>query len=150
MQHRIFRWFITECKRAKSSFWRITAGALILICAAGFLLAAAVYIINVRSNDTNLKVQVGYVSDDEYMTGLAISYVQGIKSVKDWCSLIKTDVDTGMKMLEEGEIIALAVLPDDIIGKIISGSNEHATVYLRGTGSSGSGGVSMLGTALIN
>lgn len=110
-------------------------------------------------------LKVGYTAQENRVTALAVAYVQGMESVKSLCSLEPVTEQEGKQLLQEGELSALIVLPDDVINEILSGSNAPATLYLPenhnrvvsggGLGAVGSmlfeelaaAGIGMLGTA---
>lgn len=84
-------------------------------------------------------VKIGYAANDDMLTRLAISYVESMESVKSLCSLEKMTVADGKSRLEEGELSALIVLPENVVEEILSGSNTPATVYIPKSAADGAG-----------
>lgn len=102
--------------------------AVVCLAAAGVIVFCAGISRNRGSGEPVLKV--GYTAQENRMTALAVAYVQGMESVKSLCSLEAVTEQEGKQLLQEGELSALIVLPDDVINEILSGSNAPATLYL--------------------
>ncbi len=94
---------------------------------------------NVEESSGEPLVRIGYAANDDMLTRLAISYVESMESVKSLCSLEKMTVADGKSRLEEGELSALIVLPENVVEEILSGSNTPATVYLPKSAANGAG-----------
>ena len=102
--------------------------AVILLAAIGMIAFYASE--KTVSDGREPKVRIGYAADDDMITRLAVSYVESMESVKSLCSLEKTTLDDGKRKLEEGGLSALIVLPENVVGEILSGSNTPAVLYL--------------------
>lgn len=81
---------------------------------------------------TGEKIQIGYVAEEDRLTDLAVSYVENMEAVKDWCSLLRVSESEGKRLLAEGELTALLVLPENVVEEILTGSNAPASLYLSG------------------
>lgn len=162
-QNKNQNWLQMEYKRAAVMLPLILkrAGILAAVCfAAAGMLAFCAGVMQQGRGEAKLKV--GYTAPSNQLTDLAVSYVQSMESVQSICSLEAVSASEGRQRLENGELSAWIVLPDDVINEILSGSNVPATLYLRedagsdgGVGAAGSilfeelatAGMGMLGTA---
>lgn len=104
--------------------------AAVCLAAAGVIAFCAGYLY--RHSDDGYKLKIGYVAEENQLTTLAVSYVQGMESVRSLCGLEAVTEQEGKRLLEDGELSALVVLPEDIINEILSGSNAPAILYLPG------------------
>lgn len=126
-----FIWLITEYKRAAS--WlplflkrQLILAVMCIIMAGMFIFCGKVF----SSEQKEEKIKIGYVAQENTLTRLAVGYVSEMESVKSLCKLKKVLFEEGMHRLENGELSALIVLPDNVIDEILSGSNTPATLYL--------------------
>lgn len=102
--------------------------AAVCLAAAGALAFCAGVLQDHGDGDSRLKV--GYTAKEDQITALALAYIQGMESVKSLCSLEPVSEQEGRQLLQDGELSALIVLPNDVINEILSGSNTPATLYL--------------------
>lgn len=77
-------------------------------------------------------VLIGYTAAQDRMTEMAVSFVENMESVKNWCELVPVTEAEGMDRLKDGSLAALIVLPDDVLQGILDGSNWPATLYIAG------------------
>lgn len=77
-------------------------------------------------------VLIGYTAAQDRMTEMAVSFVENMESVKNWCELVPVTETEGMDRLKDGSLAALIVLPDDVLQGILDGSNWPATLYIAG------------------
>lgn len=75
---------------------------------------------------------IGYTAAEDRMTEMAVSFVENMESVKNWCELVPVTETEGMDRLKDGSLAALIVLPDDVLQGILDGSNRPATLYIAG------------------
>ena len=75
---------------------------------------------------------IGYTAAEDRMTEMAVSFVENMESVKNWCKLVPVTEAEGMDRLKDGSLAALIVLPDDVLQGILDGSNRPATLYIAG------------------
>ena len=118
----------TEYKRAVYLLPSVLQRAAILAVLAGMIVFCALKWIN--SEGQNRTVQIGYVAGEDTLTQMAVSYVENMESVKNWCRLIPVEEAEGQRMLGEGELAALIVLPEDVVEEILYGGNAPAQLYL--------------------
>ena len=125
-------WLQMEYKRAAVMLPLILkrAGIFAAVClaVAGMLVFCAGVMQQGRGE---AKLKVGYTAPSNQLTDLAVSYVQSMESIQSICSLEAVTEQEGRERLENGELSAWIVLPEDLINEILSGSNAPATLYLR-------------------
>lgn len=142
-----------EYKRAAAMLPSILKRALLL--AAVCLLAAGIIAFGAgilrEHNDGEARLRVGYTAEQNQVTALAAAYVQSMESFRSLCSLEAVTEQEGRRLLQDGELSALIVLPDDVINEILSGSNAPATLYLPGhrAGAVSGGGLGAVGSMLF-
>ncbi len=125
---RYFFWLKTEYKRAAACLPLMLAKAAILIVIIGMAAFCAVKLLPGRIKSQ--PASIGYAAPQDRLTEFAVSFVENMESVKDWCRLIRVSEEEGLQMLGEGELAALLVLPDNVVEGILNGSNEPAKLYL--------------------
>lgn len=121
-------WLKTEYKRAVYLLPSVLQRAAILAVFAGMIAFCVQKWIS--SEGRSQIVQIGYVAGEDALTQMAVSYVENMESVKNWCRLVPVKEAEGERMLEEGELAALIVLPEDVVEEILYGGNAPAQLYL--------------------
>lgn len=142
-------WLKMEYKRAAFMLPFILKKAIILITvclAAVGVIAFCIKSLQGTQSDTQ-KLRIGYVAEENMLTDFAIAYIQNMESVQSLCSLESVSEQEGRKLLNEGELSALIVLPQDVINEILSGRNTPARLYLPAGDSAG--GLYAVGTMLF-
>lgn len=120
-------WLKTEYKRAVYLLPYVLQRAAILAVLTGMLVFCGQKWID---NGQNQVVQIGYVAGEDTLTRMAVSYVENMESVKNWCRLVPVKEAEGERMLAEGELTALILLPEDVVEEILYGGNAPAQLYL--------------------
>lgn len=125
-------WMKTEFKRAVVMLPAILKKAVLLLFVCSMAAGAAAFCAIAHDADADAsRMRLGYVASDNALTDMVVAYVQEIESVKELCSIERvSDEEEGLRLLREGELAVLAVLPDDIVGEILTGSNAPVTVYM--------------------
>lgn len=122
---------------------------LVAVCAAAAGMIAFCAGMHKTSGDADKKLRIGYVAEYNKLTQFAVSYVENMESVKSLCSLEPVTEKEGMELVENGELAALIVLPEDVINEILSGSNAPAKLYLPQDSSLTGSGISAVGSMLF-
>lgn len=122
---------------------------LVAVCAAAFGMIAFCAGIWGTEDNTDTKLRIGYVAEDNDLTQLAVSYVENMQSVKSLCSLEPVTQEEGRQLVESGELAALIVLPTDVINEILSGSNAPAKLYVHQNSNDMGSGLSAIGSMLF-
>ncbi|MDE7323449.1 MAG: ABC transporter permease [Lachnospiraceae bacterium] len=104
--------------------------AAVCLTVSGMIAFCAGLIRNAKGRELNLRI--GYTAADNMLTELAVSYVQDMESIQSLCTLEAVGEQEGKKLLEEGALSALIVLPEDVVDEILSGRNAPAKLYLPG------------------
>ncbi len=124
----IWIWLKTEYKRAALKLPAALGRAVILLVVVGMIAFCAQ---KQRSASANkVPVQIGYASEENALIRLAVSYVENMEAVKGLCRFVPVEEEEGKRLLQEGELAALLVLPENMIEGILGGSNEPASLYL--------------------
>ena len=121
-------WLKTEYKRAVCLLPSVLQKAAILAVLAGMIVFCALKWMGREGQ--NQVVQIGYVAGEDVLTKMAVTYVENMESVKNWCRLVPVEEEEGERMLGEGELAALIVLPEDVVEEILYGGNAPAQLYL--------------------
>lgn len=122
-------YFKLQCKKYSKILPLILAESFLfalLILLTGF---AAVKMLGQGSSFAGIKV--GVVSqEEESMTGLLISFVEGMDSFEENCSFVRMEEQEAYEALEAGELYAAVILPEGILEGILNGTNIPARVVL--------------------
>lgn len=121
-------WVRTEYKRAAVVLPSVFIKAVIAVILIGMVAFCGVK--RVIGSKENPLVQIGYYAPNDPLTNLAVTYVEDMSSVKNWCTLIPMDSKAGLVALEQGEIAAFLMLPENVMDGILSGNNQPAQLYL--------------------
>ncbi len=105
----------------------ILTKAVILAFAAGMIVFCGQKIV---AGHKEAPVRIGYFAPADKLTGLAVSFVENMKSMQGWCELVPVEQAEGERLLREGELAALLVLPENVMEEILTGSNRPASLYL--------------------
>lgn len=121
-------WLQTEYKRAAFKLPAALGRAVILLVVVSMIVFCAQ---KLRTASTDREpVQIGYVSEENALIRLAVSYVENMEAVKGLCRFVPVEEEEGKALLQGRELAALFVLPENMIEGILSGSNEPASLYL--------------------
>ncbi len=125
-------WLQMEYKRAAVMLPSILKKAIMLLVVCLITAGMIAFCAGVLQDQDyeEYKLKVGYAAEENQITALAVAYVQCMESIKSLCTLEAVTEQEGKQLLQEGELSALIVLPDDVINEILSGSNTPATLYL--------------------
>lgn len=130
MMQRITLWFQAEYKRTRVMGKRVIVRSVILTLIIGVLLLGFGYWLEMRQKEERTRLRIGYVAEEDMLTRLLVSYVAGMDSLDKWCRFVPVTEQEGREGLQEGELAALLILPENVIDEILSGSNAPATLLL--------------------
>lgn len=88
--------------------------------------------LKLQTSEEQQTVRIGYHAEDSRIMEMAVSFVENMESVKDFCELIPVSEEEGLCRLQEGSLSALLVLPENVVEEILTGSNRPAILYLAG------------------
>lgn len=129
MKRKILFWLKTEYQRAACRLPALLGKAVIFALLAGVVAFCGLKWLETEEQEP---VRIGYRAEDSRIMELAVSFVENMESVKDWCELVPVSEKEGLQELREGKLAALLVLPDGVVEGILTGSNEPAVLYLAG------------------
>lgn len=69
------------------------------------------------------------VREENVMTKMALGYVENLESASKICHFITLQEEEGFQLLQNGEIAALIVLPEQLVEGIMNGANPSVEVY---------------------
>lgn len=121
-------WLKIECKRAAALLPGILVKAIVLVLTISMIAFCAGKVF--FSQEEEKQISIGFVADDNALTDMLLMFIENMESVKKWCDLVPVTEEEGLAMLEQGELLGLAVLPENVVEEIISGRNEPAKLYL--------------------
>lgn len=123
-------WLKTELKRVAKRLPSLFIGAIVLALLAGAIAFCAFMYAQINGQRQQVEAKVAFVAPEDGLTDLAIRFVTGMESVKDWCSFERYTLEDGLNALESGTVVALIVLPEEVIQSILDGTNTPAQLYL--------------------
>lgn len=124
-----FLYFKLQCKRYSRILPVILAESLLL---AAFIVMLGSVSMKVMGESTAFaQIEVGVVSqEDDALTGLLVSFVEGMDSFEESCSFTLMDEHKAYEALERGEIYAAVFLPEGVLESILNGTNIPAKIVL--------------------
>ncbi len=124
-----FLYFKLQCKKYGKILPMILAESLLLALLIVLLGAMAVKLLGQGSSLAQIKV--GVVSEEEEgLTGLLVSFVEGMDSLEDNCSFELMEEQEAYEALEAGELYAAVFLPEGMLDSILNGTNLPAKIVL--------------------
>lgn len=124
---RFTKFLQTEYKRAAVRLPGILLKAAIPVCIAGM----AVFCLQKWFRDVpKEKIKIGFSAEESTYTDYGLRFVEGMDSIKAYCSLEKTGEQAGKEAVKDGSLQALLVLPENTVEGILSGNNVQAKLYL--------------------
>ncbi len=124
---RFTKFLQTEYKRAAVRLPGILLKAAIPVCIAGM----AVFCMQKWFRDVPTeKIKIGFSAEESTYMDYGLRFVEGMDSVKAYCSFEKTEEQAGKQAVQNGSLQALLVLPENTVEGILSGNNVQAKLYL--------------------
>lgn len=69
------------------------------------------------------------VQEDNTMTQMALGFVESMESVSEFCNFKQVSPEEGFALLEEGQVAALVLLPEQLVEGIMNGQNPSVEIY---------------------
>ncbi|MDO5551316.1 MAG: ABC transporter permease [Lachnospiraceae bacterium] len=124
-----FTYFKMEMKRACRIFPVFMAGAIVLAALLGTIALLAGKVL--YGEQAAGRVQTGVIlPEKDGAARQAVAMLGSMDSVKSICDFQYVGEEEGRRMLREGELSALLIVPEDFIQSIMDGSNHPVTVIL--------------------
>lgn len=125
---KIKTWFILEFK---AIIGKIPKNILKMAIFVFLTLIAVLCAKNILQKQEEKEFVIGYVAQEDEVTGLAIDYFTQLDSIEGWCRFQKIENETmGQSMMAKKRLDALLVMPDKMLESILSGENLQPTLYL--------------------
>lgn len=116
-----------EIKKTIKLFPRMLLQAILLM-----MLISVIAFCGVKSMEREplaVNVEIGVAAkEDNWMTHMALSYVENMESVSQLCHFVQVSEEEGLSLLEHGEIAVLIVLPEQLVEGIMNGQNPSVDV----------------------
>ncbi len=69
------------------------------------------------------------LEEDNALTQMAVGFVESMESVSEFCSFRQVSEKEGFALLEQGEVAALILLPEQLVEGIVNGQNPTVEIY---------------------
>lgn len=117
-----------EIRKTMRMFPRMLLQAILLMLFIGMVAFCAAG--SMERDPLAVRAAIGVVvREEDTMTRMAFRYVENLESASQVCHFVRMTEDEGFHALEQGEIAALIVLPEQIIQGIMDGQNPAAHVF---------------------
>lgn len=123
-------WLKTEFKRVAQRLPSLFIGVIVLTLLVSAASFCALITAQIRGEKQQVGAKVALVAPEDNLTQLAVSFVSGMESVKDWCSFERCTLEDGLAALEASQVVAVIELPEDMLASILDGRNIPAKLYL--------------------
>lgn len=121
------QYLYVEVKKTIRMFPRMLLQAILLMILIGVIAFCGVK--SMEKEPLAVHVDIGVVvREDNRMTRMALNYVENMESVSQICRFVQVPEEEGLDMLEEGELAALVVLPEELVEGIMNGQNPSVDV----------------------
>ena len=126
MKQRV-QYLYVEMKKTIGMFPRMLLQAILLMVIIGAIAFCGVK--SMEQEPLAVSVDIGVVvREDNRMTRMALNYVENMESVSQLCRFVQVSEEEGIQMLEQGELAALVVLPEQLVEGIMNGQNPSVIV----------------------
>ena len=126
MKQRV-QYLYVEMKKTIGMFPRMFLLAILLMVIIGTIAFCGVK--SMKQEPLAVSVDIGVVAhEDNRMTRMALNYVENMESVSQLCRFTQISEEKGLQMLEQGELAALVVLPEQLVEGIMNGQNPSVNV----------------------
>ncbi|MDE6387469.1 MAG: ABC transporter permease [Lachnospiraceae bacterium] len=116
-----------EVKKMIGMFPRMLLQAIMLMVLIGTIAFCGA--MSMEKDPLAIQVKIGVVvQEDNVMTQMALKYVENLESASQVCHFVQMSQEEGIHLLENGEIAALIVLPEQLVEGIMNGTNPSVQV----------------------
>ena len=121
------QYLYVEVKKTIGMFPRMLLQAILLMVLIGVIAFCGIK--SMEQEPLAVHVDIGVaLREDSRMARMALSYVENMESVSQLCRFVQVSEEQGLVMLEEGELAALVVLPEQLEEGIMNGENPSVDV----------------------
>lgn len=122
------RYLYMEIRKAIGMFPRMLLQAILLMALIGMIAFCAVKAM--EREPLAVRADIGVVVwEEDRLTRMAFQYVENLESASQICHFVQMPENEGFRALEEGEIVALIVLPEQIVQGIMDGRNPTVDIF---------------------
>lgn len=130
MIQRVIKWFRMEYRRAAVGLPLLILKSVLVTGILAILLSGVFSLYEKVQTEKRQTIKIGYVAEDDMITSLAVAYVKRMDAFDGWCRLISVTEEEGIEKLQNGKLQALLILPENVVGEILSGTNTPARMIL--------------------
>lgn len=124
---RRLRYLCLELKKTAGIFPRMLLQAILLMVIIGMIAFCGVK--GMQKDPLAVGADIGVVvQEDNVMTRLALGYVENMESVSELCRFVQVSETEGRRMLEQGDIVALVVMPEQLVEGVMDGRNPSVDI----------------------
>lgn len=117
-----------EMKKMIGIFPRMLLQAIMLMILIGAIAFCGVK--TMEREPLAVRADIGVVvREDNTMTRMALGYVENLESASRICHFVQMTDEEGIHLLENGDIAALIVLPEQLVEGIMNGANPSVEVF---------------------
>ncbi len=117
-----------EIKKTAGMFPRMLLQAVMLMILIGAIAFCGAK--TMEKEPLAVRADIGIVVREEnMMTTMALGYVEDLESATQICHFVQMTEEEGFRSLENGDIAALIVLPEQLVEGIKNGANPSVEVY---------------------
>ena len=130
MIQRVIKWFRMEYRRAAVGLPLLILKSVLVTGILAILLSGVFSFYEKVQTEKRQTIKIGYVAEDDMITSLAVAYVKRMDAFDGWCRIISVTEEEGLEKLQNGKLQALLILPENVVGEILSGTNTPARMIL--------------------
>ena len=121
------QYLYVEIKKTIGKFPHMLLQAILLMVLIGAIAFCGVK--SMEQEPLAVNVDIGIVvREDNRMTRMALNYVENMESVSQLCRFVQVSEEEGLQMLKQGDLAALAVLPEQLVEGIMNGQNPSVDI----------------------
>lgn len=121
------RYLLMEIKGTLKLLPRMLLQACLLLGLAGMIVYCGVRSMGREALSVSVDIAVA-VREDNVATEMALAYVENLESLSQFCRFRRVTEAEGAKLLKEGQVAALILLPEQLVEGILNGANPSVTV----------------------
>lgn len=127
MRQRV-QYLYVEMKKTIGMFPRMLLWAILLMVLIGMIAFCGTK--GMEREPLAAAVDIGVVVQEENaLTRMALGYIENLESVSEICHFVRLSEEAGFRKLEQQEVAALIVLPEQLIEGIMNGDNPVVDVF---------------------
>lgn len=121
------QYLYVELKKTIGMFPRMLLQAILLMILIGAIAFCGVKAMEKEPLAVGARIGV-VVREENTVTKMALRYVENMESVSQICDFVQVPEEEGFRLLERREIVALVMLPEQLVEGIMNGQNPAVDV----------------------